>query len=389
MQLSRYPCPVTPCQSTRQLVLMRPAGRMPCSSVMSFALLYSLVRFLLDALLTRRQSELRLQAEVLALRHQLRVLERQVRRPRWQPADRLLLTALSRALPRPAWFALLVSPETLLRWHRELIRGKWAAYARRSPHPARARPSQLHQLILRLAQENPRWGYRRVQGELLKLGHRCSHLTARRLLRRHALPPAPRRSQRSWREFIRQHADQILATDFFVVNTVWLTRLYVLFFIEIGSRRVHMAGCTYNPTGAWVVQQAGNLVWKLQDGELPAKFLLRDRDAEFSGAFDEVFQSEGVEVIRLPYRSPRANSFAERWVGTARREVLDHLLIFGQHHLARVLDEFIEHYHEARPHQGLGQRRPYEPAEVNPRTYGPVERRDRLGSLLHEYRQAA
>jgi putative transposase len=137
------------------------------------------------------------------------------------------------------------------------------------------------------------------------------------------------------------------------------------------------------------VKQARNLVWKLQDGELPAKFLLRDRDSKFSGAFDEVFRSEGVEVIRLPYRSPRANSFAERWVGTVRREVLDHLLIFGRHHLARVLDEFIEHYHEARPYQGLGQRRPCEPAEVIPRTYRRVERRDRLGGLLHEYQQAA
>ena len=157
---------------------------------MSFALVYSLVRFLLDALLTRRQSELRLRAEVLALRHQIRVRERQVRRPRWRPADRLLLTASSRVLLRPAWSALLISPETLLRWHRELIRGKWAAYARRSPHPDQGRPSELHQLIPRLARENPRWGYRRVQGELLKLGHRRSHLTVRRVLRRHGLPPA-------------------------------------------------------------------------------------------------------------------------------------------------------------------------------------------------------
>jgi putative transposase len=168
-----------------------------------------------------------------------------------------------------------------------------------------------------------------------------------------------------------------------VVDTAWLTRLYVLFFIEVGSRRVHLAGCTYKPTGAWVVQQARNLAWKLQDSELPVKFLLRDRDSKFSGGFDEVFRSEGVEVIRLPYRAPRANSFSERWVGTARREVLDHLLIFGRQHLARVLDEFIEHYHEARPHQGLGQRRPNQPAtDVPPTTEGRVERADRLDGLL-------
>jgi putative transposase len=240
-----------------------------------------------------------------------------------------------------------------------------------------------------MARENPRWGYRRIQGELLKLGHRCSHLTVRKVLRRHGLPSAPRRGQRPWREFVRQHADQILGVDFFTVDTVWLTRLHVLFFIEIGSRHVHLGGCTYHPTGAWVAQQARNLAWKLQDGDLVSKFLLRDRDSKFNAAFDEVFRSGGVRVIRLPYRSPRANSFAERWVGTARREALDHLLIFGRRHLERVLIEFIEHYHDARPHQGLGQRRPNEPAGVIPLMAGAVERSDRLGGLLHEYYRAA
>jgi putative transposase len=184
------------------------------------------------------------------------------------------------------------------------------------------------------------------------------------VLRRYGIPPAPRRGQRTWREFVRQHADQILAVDFFVVDTVWLTQLYVLFWIELGSRRVHLAGCTYSPSGAWVVQQARNLAWKLQDGGLRARFLLRDRDAKFSAAFDEVFKSEGVEVIRLPYGSPRANSFAERFVGTARREYL----VFGRRDLARVLSEFLEHYNQARPHQGLGQRSPCRPTDVTPST---------------------
>jgi putative transposase len=360
-----------------------------CSPIVLYFLAYAVVRLLLEVLIVSGRPNATLRAEVLALRHQLRVLERQVGRPRWQPTDRLLLAAISRALPRPAWRSLLPRPETLLRWHRDLVRRKWAAYRRR---PGRPRPvpwSELHDLILRLARENSRWGYRRIQGELLKLGLRCSHLTVRKVLRRHGLPPAPRRGQLSWRGFVRQHADQILAVDFFSVDTVWLTRLYVLFCIEVGSRRIHLAGCTYHPTSAWVVQQARNLAWKLQDGELVAKFLLRDRDSKFSAAFDEVFRSEGVRVVRLPYRSPRANSFAERWVGTARREVLDHLLIFGRRHLERVLIEFIEHYHEARPHQGLGQRRPHEPAGVIPLTAGPVERGDRLGGLLHEYNRAA
>jgi len=156
------------------------------------------------------------------------------------------------------------------------------------------------ELILRLARENPRWGYRRIQGELLKLGCRCSHGTVRNILRRHDLLPAPRRSQRTWREFVRQHADQILAVDFFTVETAWLQRLYVLLFLEIGSRCVHLAGCTAAPTGAWVVQQARQLAWKLQDGQLQARFLIRDRDAKFTTGFDEVFRSEGVEVIPLP-----------------------------------------------------------------------------------------
>jgi putative transposase len=242
---------------------------------------------------------------------------------------------------------------------------------------------------LKLAGENSRWGYRRIQGELRKLGHRCSHQTVRRVLRCHGLLPAPRRGRRSWREFVRQHADQMLATDFFTVDTVWLTRLYVLFFIEIGSRIVHLAGCTESPNEAWVVQQARNLVWKLQDGELSARFLLRDRDSKFSVAFDEVFKSEGVKVIRLPYRRPVANSFAERWVGSVRRECLDHLLIFGRRHLEKVLGEFIEHYHQARPHQGLDQRQPCPPTGKIIVMDGPVERRDRLGGVLHEYSRAA
>jgi hypothetical protein len=260
-----------------------------------FSPLYDLLRLLIEIFVVRGRGDARLRTEVLALRHQLGVLERQVGRPRWRPADRLLLAAISRALPRPAWRSLLPRPETLLRWHRELVRRKWAAYRRR-PRRQRVVPSELNELIVRLAEENPRWGYRRIQGELGKLGHRCSHWSVRKVLRHHGIEPAPRRGQRSWREFVRQHAAQMLACDFLTVDTVWLTRLYVLFFIEVGSRRVHLAGCTYEPTGAWVAQQARNLAWKQQDQGLKFKFLLRDRDAKFSAAFDEVFRSEGVRV---------------------------------------------------------------------------------------------
>jgi transposase InsO family protein len=164
---------------------------------------------------------------------------------------------------------------------------------------------------------------------------------------------------------------------------------YVLFFIEIDSRRVHLAGCTYHPTGAWVVQQARNLAWKLQDGDLRAGHLLRDRDSKFTAAFDEVFRGEGVEVIHLPYRAPRANAFAERWVGTVRRECLDHILIFGRRHLEKALAEFVEHYHAARPHQGFGQRRPGQPSALIVLPQSDMDRRDRLGGLLHDYHRVA
>jgi transposase InsO family protein len=242
------------------------------------------------------------------------------------------------------------------------------------------------ELIVRLAQENPRWGYRRIEGELLKLGYRCSYITVRTVLLRNGIQPGPRRSHRSWREFVREHADQLLAVDFFTVETVWLRRLHVLFFIEVGSRRVHLAVCTDNPDKAWVVQQARNLAWKMHDGDLSASILLHDRDSKFPAAFDEVFRGEGVRVIRLPYRAPRSNAFAERWVGTARREVLDHHLIFGRRHLDHVLREFVDHYHVARPHQGLCQRTPL-PRRIA--RAGPVVRRDRLGGFIHEYERAA
>ncbi len=193
--------PLHVCASVRHPAAAGVEPPLQSSPVVLFSLAYAVVRLVLEALIVQGRANAELRAEVLALRHQLRVMERQAGRPRWQPCDRLLLAAISRVLTRPAWRSLLPSPETLLRWHRELVRQKWAAYRRR---PRRHRPipsSEFHQLILRLAGENSRWGYRRIQGELLKLGHRCSHLTVRRVLRRHGIPPAPRRGQRTWREF--------------------------------------------------------------------------------------------------------------------------------------------------------------------------------------------
>ena len=358
---------------------------------MLLGLTYQLVLFVVDLVLVRTRSDAQLRAEVLALRHQLRVLERKVGKPAWQPGDRILLAGLSRLLPRSGLPSLLPRPETLLRWHRDLVRHEWAALRHRSPRPRPARDPKRRECVLRLAEENPRWGYRRIEGEALKLGFRISHMGVAKILRSRGIPPAPRRSRTTWRRFDHQHTAQMLATDFFTVETAWLRRLHVLFFIELASRKVHLAGITASPTGDWVAQQARNLAWKLQDGPLKAKFLLRDRDSKFTAGFDQVFRAEGVEVLKLPYRTTRANSIAERFVGTCRRELLDHLLIFSARHLEAVIKEFLVHYNQARPHQGLEQRCP-EPLVLAPVPL-PVGRQlvrhDRLGGLLHEYSWAA
>jgi putative transposase len=271
---------------------------------MLLGLTYQLVRFVLDLILVRTRSDAQLRAEVLALRHQLRVMERKVGKPAWQPGDRILLAGLSRLLPRSGLPALLPRPETLLRWHRDLVRRRWAAFPQRPPRPRPARDPERRECVLKLARENSRWGYRRIQGEALKLGFRISHMGVAKILRGQHIRPAPRRGQTTWREFVRQHAAQMLATDFFTVETAWLQRLHVLFFIEIASRKVHLAGVTANPTRQWVAQQARNLAWKLQDGAVWARYLLRDRDSKFSAAFDQVFRSEAVEVVQLPLSGP-------------------------------------------------------------------------------------
>ena len=290
--------------------------------------------------------------EILVLRHQLAVLRRQTPRPKLEPADRALLAAVSRVLPRARWSCFLVKPETLLRWHRRLVAGAWTY-----PHRQTGRPpldQEVQQLIVRLARENPRWGYQRIQGELLRLGVRVSATAIRTMLRRHGLDPAPRRTATTWRAFLRQQAAGIVACDFFTVDTVWLRRLYVLFFIELDTRRVHLAGVTAHPDGAWVTQQARNLLLVLGERGRQLRFLLRDRDAKFTRSFDDVFRSEGAEMLVTPVQAPNANAYAERWIRTVRAECLDWLLIVGRGHLEQVLRVYVEHYNAHRPHRALG-----------------------------------
>jgi putative transposase len=352
-------------------------------------MLFSLLYFLVGRVLgTGRRSREGRDAELLVLRHQVKVLQRQVKRPRLRRFDRLLLAAASRAMPRSIWSSFVVRPETLLRWHRELVRKKWTY--RRKGHPGRPPiEPEVRDLIVRLGRENPRWGYQRIRGELMKLEIRISATTVRTILLRHGLNPAPRRAGPTWTEFLRSQAAGILATDFFTVETIRLKTIFVLFFIELQTRRVHVVGVTAHPDSAWVTQQARNLA--IDERLSGVRFLLCDRDAKLSVPFDEVLRTEGVRVIRTPIRAPRANAFAERFVRTVRQECLDHVLIYGRRHLERVLRVYVSHYTEQRPHRGLDLATPagmHAPPTGSPRGK-QVARKDVLGGLVHEYRWAA
>jgi putative transposase len=328
--------------------------------------------------------------EILVLRHQLAVLRRQVPRPKLEPADRALLAAVSRVLPRARWSCFFVQPETLLRWHRRLVADAWTYLRRRTGRPPLDQETQ--ELIVRLARENPTWGYQRIKGELLRLGVRVSATAIRTTLRRHRLDPAPRRTTTTWRAFLRQQAAGIIACDFFTVETVSLRRLYVLFFIELETRRVHLTGVTAHPNGRWVTQQARNLLLVLGERGRQVRFVLRDHDAKFCRSFDDVFGSEGGEVLVTPVRAPKANAYAERWVRTVRAECLDWLLIVGRGHLEQILRVYVRHYNAHRPHRALRLQPPEPPARltmVGEDQQGRVHRHDLLGGLLHEYRRAA
>ncbi len=364
---------------------------------MFWSALAQLVAVLLDVLIARRQPESAKDLEIVVLRHQLRMLERRLPRPRLSRWERLTLALLATTLrhltsdarQRLSRCLVLVNPETVLRWHRDLVRRKWTF--RRGGHAGRLpTDATLEALIVRLARENARWGYARIHGELGKLGHTVGRSTIRAVLRRNGVPPVPRRGQGggTWRAFVARHKGHILACDFFTVETLFLKTLHVLFFLEVGTRRVHLAGCTAHPTAAWVTQPAQQLAWTLQEEDVSPRFLIHDRDAKFPAAFDAVFAAEGLAVLRTPYRSPTANAYAERWVRSARAECLDHLLVAGESHLRRVLAAYVAHYNEARPHQGLDQRCPTPSTVASP--HGPVRRRDVVGGLIHEYyREAA
>ena len=354
---------------------------------MALRLLYLIFVQLLGWLVLLGRSDRSKDIEILVLHHQLAVLRRQVARPRLSWADRAMVTALTRVLPKARRLRMLVTPGTLLRWHADLVKRRWTYKQRRQGRPP-TRPT-VRGLVLRLAAENPTWGYRRIAGELAGLGRKVAPSTVWAILKRAGIDPAPRRSGPSWSDFLKAQATGILACDFFHAETITLARLYYFTVVEHATRRVHVLGVTAHPGGSWVTQQARNLLLDLGDRAGQFTFLIRDRDIKFTGRFDTVFQAEGIRIIKTPVQAPRANAIMERWVGSVRREILDRILIINAAHLRMVLAEYETHFNTHRPHRFLNQASPLralpDPVDADIK----VIRHDRLGGILHEYSQVA
>jgi transposase InsO family protein len=357
---------------------------------MSVALAYRLLVTVLSWLALLARSSSAKDVEILALRHEVAVLRRANPRPRMSWTDRAVFAALTRIMPKALRTRQIVTPGTLLRWHRRLVAAKW-----RQPRPPGRPPvpDELVALIVRLARENTRWGVVRIQGELRRLGHRVAASTIRKILRAHRIPP-PSGHDQSWRVFLRAHAGTLLAADFFHVDcAVTLRRLYVAFVIEHQTRRVHLLGITSHPTGQWATQLARNLAAELEQVGCRFTYLVRDRDSKLTAAFDAVFASIGIRILPIAPQAPKMNAYAERFVRTARAECTDRMLVAGEQHLRAILSEYIGHYNTGRSHQGenMELRAPDDDPEIIalPVPATQIQRRARLAGLINEYEQAA
>src|ERR1039457_4489632 len=328
-------------------------------------------------------------AEILILRHQLAVLQReQARRPKLNRAGPALLAALPRGIPksRRHGLRLLVTPDTIVRWHRDIVRHRWAARSMRGRTGRPATRQTIRALVLRLAQENPEWGYRRIHGELAGLGVRISASTVWEILKANGTGPAPRRTGPTWSQFLRSQTDAILACDFFTADLLDDTQAHVLAVIEHATRRIRILGVTLHPTGEWTTQQARNLIMDLGGQAERMKFMIRDRGPDFTAAFDAVLADAGIRPVLCNVRTPRMNAIAERWIGGCRRELLDRTLIWNQDHLLRILREYETHHNQHRPHRSLDTAAPLKPLPepVDLDQYS-VQRQARVRGLINEY----
>jgi putative transposase len=345
-----------------------------------------LYRFLVSltrlAVRTRRSKDL----EIVVLRHQLAVLHRSIERPNLDDDDRSLLGAIAAALPRARRQGWLVTPDTLLRWHRRRVARHWTQPRRGPGRPPTA--AAARRLVIAIAANNPTWGYRRIHGELTGLGHHIGASTVWRILKDHGIDPAPKRTGMTWTQFLRSQA--AVACDFATVDSVTLRRFYLLFFIDIPTRTVYLGGITEHPTGAWTTQAARNLFLRHRNKLVDVRALVRDRGSQFTGTFDEIFRTEGLKILKTPVRTPVANAFAERWIGTLRRELLDRTLIWNQRQLEGLVVDFIDHYNSHRPHRSLDQRPPLgtNPPPANPHNLH-VWKTTRCDGLINEYKTAA
>jgi putative transposase len=351
-------------------------------------LLYLIFLHVLNLLTLLGRSSASKDIELLMLRHEVAVLRRVNAKPRLDWADRAVFAALVRRLPSMLRRHRLVTPGTILRWHRCLVAKTWTY-----PHRLGRPPIEdaVSVLIERMARENHSWGYQRIQGELLKVGHRVGSSTIRRVLQRLGIPPAPvRDTDTTWRQFLRTQASTMLACDFFPVDcAVTLQRIYVFFVLEVGNRSVHLLGTTPNPDGPWTTQQIRDLVMDLGDHLAQFRVLVRDRAGQFAAPFDAVLADVGIRVVRIPPHCPRANCFAERFVRTIRAELTDRMLIFNEPHLRVVLTNYVRHYNGRRPHRARELHPPRPSHPVADLSQERIKRRPLLGGLINEYERAA
>jgi hypothetical protein len=353
-------------------------------------------------LITRTASWLRLSrreeawqtAEILLLRHQLTVLQRQQpRRPKLKWADRALIALLFAVIPkaRRHGLRLLVTPDTIVRWHRDIVRRRWAA---RSMRGNTGRPATcqniVRSLVLPLARENPGWGYRRIHGGLPGPGVKIAASTAWEILKNAGIDPAPRRTGPTWSQFLRSQAEAILACDFFTADLLDGTQAYVLAVIEHATRRIRILGITPHPTGEWTAQQARNLIMDLGEQAHLVKFMIHDRGSNYAAAFNAVLAGAAIRIVLCNVRTPRMNAIAERWIGGCRRELLDRTLIWNQAHLRRILRQYEAHQNRHRPHRSLNAAAPLKPLP-EPVDLGRyrVRRDTRVGGVISEYRLVA